>query len=137
MIKWPSDQELWKSCVDLHLCFPHFYSRPIALLNVSLGWHGLLYKYGPELEKETLRVIEESTGEEFDRTPVFWSAKEKYGRLDISILSGTELMWDIISKIEDESLETCEVCGKKATTTSGRSGWYSTLCEFHTKERDQ
>jgi hypothetical protein len=57
--------------------------------------------------------------------------KEKFGGLRFYINAGNDEIWKLISEAEKKSYETCEVCGKPGTQTTG--GWISTLCEEHMK----
>lgn len=68
--------------------------------------------------------------------------KEKFGGLrfyfHISAPKKSQLwydtVYDVVSKAENESRYVCEICGKPGELKSD-SGWYSTLCEKHRKER--
>ena len=126
-------EEVWKSCQDLSRTFPTIYSKPEALLSVSFGWHTILYKYGPLLEAAALRAIASRDAEENELwgLPHVESAKQKYGRLDLSLYSANDELWDIVSEIEDESLHTCEVCGSDLARQESIYGWITTLCEKH------
>lgn len=59
--------------------------------------------------------------------------KEKFGGLRFYIGSGTEEIFDIISKYENLSYETCEVCGETGELRKDL-GWYRTLCDTHYNE---
>jgi hypothetical protein len=126
-------EEVWKSCEDLSRTFPTIFSRPEALLGVSFGWHKILYKYGPLLEAAAVRAMESRSKEDNEvwGPPVLWSAKQKYGRLDLSLNSATDELWDLVSEIEDESLHTCEVCGNNTAKQIAQFGWVTTLCDKH------
>ena len=125
--------EIWTSCEDLSRTFPTIYSKPEALLSVSFGWHTILYKYGPLLEAAAIKAKESRTDEDNEMLglPTVAGAKQKYGRLDISIYAGTDEIWDLLSEIEDESLHTCEVCGSDLAKQETKYGWITTLCEKH------
>lgn len=64
--------------------------------------------------------------------------KEKFGGLRFYIGSGTQEIYDIISKYEDLSNITCEVCGEKGELRDDcgwRGGrWYKTMCDKHYQE---
>ena len=53
--------------------------------------------------------------------------------LRVYIDSGTDEVYDIISKYEHKSAHTCEICGKPAkcrsTNPDGPYGWYYTSCD--------
>jgi hypothetical protein len=125
--------EVWESCEDLSRTFPTIYNKPEALLGVSFGWHTILYKYGPLLEAAAIRAIESRSKEDNELwgPPVLSSAKQKYGRLDLSFYACNEEIWDLASEIEDESLHTCEVCGSNLARQETKYGWITTLCEKH------
>jgi len=59
--------------------------------------------------------------------------KEKFGGLRFYIGSGSEEIHDIITKYENLSYETCEVCGEKGKLYHNMP-WYRTLCDNHYKE---
>jgi len=61
--------------------------------------------------------------------------KEKFGGLRFYIGGGSEEVWDIISKYEKLSYETCEDCGEPGEIRKG--GWWRTLCDKHHEERRQ
>jgi hypothetical protein len=127
-------EEVWKSCEDLSRTFPTIFRKPEALLGVSFGWHKILYKYGPLLEAAAIRAIESRSKEDNEvwGPPVVCSAKQKYGRLDLSLYAASDELWDLVSEIEDESLHTCEVCGSDFAEQKSQYGWITTLCEKHT-----
>ena len=64
--------------------------------------------------------------------------KEKFGGLRFYINSGSEEIWDIISKYEGKSYETCEVCGEQGEIRKDcgwkGSRWYKTMCDKHYEE---
>jgi hypothetical protein len=65
--------------------------------------------------------------------------KEKFGGLRFycsgnGVDSGrTQEFWDRIAQAEEESIHTCEVCGKPGFSRSG--GWIKTLCDEHANGR--
>ena len=54
--------------------------------------------------------------------------KEKFGGLRFYINSGTDEMYDRISKAENDSYEICERTGKPGKLRND-IGWYTTLCD--------
>jgi hypothetical protein len=59
--------------------------------------------------------------------------KEKFGGLRFYIFGGTEEVYDLIDKAEDESYNICEKCGtREGVTTEG--SWLLTLCGRCRKE---
>jgi len=59
--------------------------------------------------------------------------KEKFGGLRFYINTGSDEIFDIISKYEEKSYKTCEVCGEKGELHTNM-GWHRTLCDDHYKE---
>jgi hypothetical protein len=59
--------------------------------------------------------------------------KEKFGGLRFYIGSGSEEIYEIISKYETLSYKTCEVCGETGELRND-IGWYRTLCDKHYNE---
>jgi len=53
--------------------------------------------------------------------------KEKFGGLRYYIESGSDAIFDLIDKAEDDSLKTCEMCGDPGEVRG--VGWLTTLCE--------
>jgi hypothetical protein len=56
--------------------------------------------------------------------------KEKFGGLRFYINSGSDEIFKRISEAENQSYETCEVCGEKGEIRTD-IGWYTTLCDEH------
>lgn len=54
--------------------------------------------------------------------------KEKFGGLRFYIVSGTDEMFNAISRAEEKSFEICEKCGEKAKLQSN-GHWLFTLCD--------
>jgi hypothetical protein len=59
--------------------------------------------------------------------------KEKFGELRFYTNGGGENHYKIISKYENMSVKTCEVCGKPGEQRGG--GWITTLCDEHVKPK--
>lgn len=53
--------------------------------------------------------------------------KEKYGTLRIYVSYGTDELFNMIDKAEEESAHTCEFCGTKENVGQ-TTGWITTLC---------
>lgn len=60
--------------------------------------------------------------------------KEKFGGLRF-YAEGSSLLNQMIDNAENESLKTCEECGKPGKLSS-RRGWLKTLCEKHSVDKD-
>jgi hypothetical protein len=54
--------------------------------------------------------------------------KEKFGGLRFYINTGSDEIFDRISKAEEDSYKTCEKCGKPGELRND-IGWYRTLCD--------
>lgn len=83
--------------------------------SVSDGWLGLIKELIEDLislgwDKQTCQV------------------KEKFGGLRFYINSGTDEIYDRISKAENDSYEICEETGKPGKLRTD-IGWYRTLCD--------
>jgi hypothetical protein len=78
-------------------------------------------------------LIEEAVEAGWDKQ--ICQVKEKFGGLRFYINSSNDEVFDIITKYEKLSYETCEVCGEKGELRKG--GWYSTLCEKHHIENQE
>ncbi len=59
--------------------------------------------------------------------------KEKCGSLRFYVGSSNWLVDDLIEQAEQESLKTCQECGKPGEPRS-ESGWITTLCDEHTDQ---
>jgi len=70
-----------------------------------------------------ITALDEKNGSHTVATQV----KEKFGGLRFYIESGSDTIFDLIDKAEDESFRTCEFCGEPGTTRD--DGWVSTLCD--------
>lgn len=89
---------------------------------VSDGWIPLIQK-----------LIEEAIEAGWDKQVC--QVKEKFGGLRFYINSASDEVFDIISKYEKLSYETCDVCGEKGELRKG--GWLLTLCEKHHIENQE
>ena len=62
--------------------------------------------------------------------------KEKFGCLRIyTSMDGNRIIGDLISKAEDESGRTCEICGEPGEENC--DGWIKTVCKKHWKREDR
>ena len=91
------------------------------------GWFDLIYQLSKELTEELKK--DKSLEEDVYVVEV----KEKFGGLRFYITCGTDRIFDIITKYEEKSYKTCEICGKKGKL-SVIGGWYRTLCKKHREE---
>lgn len=123
--------EIERSALDLSRCFPNVFRRHTALYGVPYGWHSILYKFGPELERESIMAYDELDvfAKEHTPEPLYLTyAKEKWGRLDLSFSYYSDKIIDISSAIEDESMKVCQECGRSGFCKP-IGGWYITLCD--------
>lgn len=60
--------------------------------------------------------------------------KEKFGGLRFYINAGSDEIFNRISEAENQSYETCEVCGKPGELRRDL-GWYWTFCDEHYLEK--
>ncbi len=92
------------------------------------GWRALL----EELSNKLYEVIPKDL--ESDLYPIVCQVKEKYGSLRFYVNWGSNAMFDLIHDAEDKSTTICETCGATGSLDK-RYFWVKTLCEQHTKER--
>lgn len=69
--------------------------------------------------------------------PVVTQVKEKFGGLRFYISSGDDHIFNMISKVEDLSYETCEECGRINTAKLREDRlWIRTLCDECSDNRE-
>jgi hypothetical protein len=123
--------------------FPSLYSDIIQNLDetqscmafgfeIPVGWRKLVYQLSEKLEP---MVIEENKIKTEDWVCKAAQVKSKFAGLRFYMHGGTDEMYDLINKAEDESESMCEVCGK--TGIVYRSGWHVVLCDQHAKEKNK
>jgi hypothetical protein len=111
------NEELKKSL--LHDFYPYPYS-------IGKGWHKLI----DEFLEEVYKIIEK---ESLQNRFFIFDIKEKYGALIISVVGGIDEIFDLIDKVEEKSLRTCEICGK-AGELKNLKCWHRVRCEKCIKE---
>ena len=84
-----------------------------GFFSVGEGWFGILKK-----------LIEESIKSGWNKEVT--QSKEKFGMLHFYVTTAPTPVFEIISKYEKLSGETCEYCGNRGKQRSG--GWIQTLC---------
>lgn len=103
----------------------HFPDRPAIVgryyCNCGDGWLQLIHD-----------LIEELIAAGWDKQTT--QVKEKFGGLRFYINSGSEEIWNIISKYETLSYKTCETCGETGELRNDL-GWWRTLCDKHYNEK--
>ena len=86
-----------------------------ALALTKPGWHKLvrrLYRRKPLFGTQVLDL------------------KEKYGMLRVAVVTNSQRYAEFVCEIENESMRTCDICGKPGLCTEV-DGWYATRCEVH------
>jgi hypothetical protein len=91
---------------------------------VGPGWHPLVIK-----------LIEDLFSLGWDGE--LHQIKEKFAGLRFYIGGGSKEIFDRINKAEDESLRTCDTCGKPGKLRSTESGWWYTSCEECVSEKNK
>jgi hypothetical protein len=87
------------------------------------GWYKLLLNLCDEIQVELNKPCDKLK-ENFRVVQV----KEKFGGLRFYVQGGNDKIDEAITKAEDESLRTCEMCGKKGDQ-KGSGYWIRTLCK--------
>jgi hypothetical protein len=90
------------------------------------GWYPLISKTSAKLEKLILQLPENKRK--------FYKAvqvKQKFGCLRLYMHDRTPEMKNIIADAEEESLHTCEVCGRLGGIIQLPNRWVSVNCEEH------
>lgn len=82
------------------------------------GWEPLIRRLSEKLEPLGVRAVQ---------------VKEKFGGLRFYIDNGSPEAYQAIREAEEESLQTCETCGKPGVPREG--GWTLTLCDQHAEGR--
>ena len=101
--------------------FPYLYNKNFGF-ECGDGWFDLIYTLSKKLNIHILNTPKEN--QHFTKAV---QVKEKFGTLRFYMSSGTDKMFDLISKAEKESEKTCEICGKSGKLWTG--GWLVTLCD--------
>jgi hypothetical protein len=78
-----------------------------------------------------ITALDEKNGSETIATQV----KEKFGALRFYVQAGSDAIFDLIDKAEDESSRTCEMCGEPGELRG--VGWVSTMCDKCWAEKEQ
>jgi hypothetical protein len=114
------------TCDKVVAKYPHHFSGP-RQIECDDGWADLIDQFITELDKIP-----------FGKELVFFSIKEKFGRLRIDVHTidehfPTGVYYPLESKYEKLSGFTCEVCGMVGRIRG--SDWWKTLCDKHEAER--
>lgn len=122
-----------KTILDQKLCekYPEIFRDRYADMTTTAmcwgfdcgeGWYEII----DDLCQEIMQVCGEVV-------PVATQVKEKYGTLRFYIDSGNDAVFEAISKAEERSSKTCEICGKSGVLRD-KAGWYTTLCDIDANE---
>lgn len=88
------------------------------------GWYQLIYDCLEEIEQ-----LYKSKNADISELR-FYQIKEKYARLMIYMGNYIDGVMDILSKYEDLSAKTCEVCGESGSIRI-KGYWIKSLCDKH------
>jgi hypothetical protein len=91
-----------------------------GFFSVGLGWYPIIKD-----------LIEDLIKLGWDKQ--LCQAKEKFGGLRFYINSGSDEIHKRIQLAENQSYETCEICGEEGELRTN-IGWYTTLCNKHYEE---
>ena len=97
-----------------------YYQATANFMDIGEGWYQLMHD-----------LLEELIKTDWDRD--IHQIKEKFGGLRFYVGGASQEVFDIISRYEELSYETCEVCGETGKTRRDL-GWHRTLCDKHYKE---
>ena len=97
--------------------------HPFALFGIECGkgWEKI---YMPLFEY----IEEYNKGKDEEHQIRVLQVKEKYGELRFYTNFCTKELSDMIDKAEEESLHTCEICGKPCESIE-KHGWIYTMCD--------
>jgi hypothetical protein len=93
------------------------YDLELALASVGKGWADIIKRLW-EHKTDAIKVVQ---------------VKEKFAGLRVYTSNSTPEFEAMIEKAEEESFQTCEVCGAPGCVRAG--GWILTLCETHAEGR--
>ena len=97
-----------------------YFQATAGMMEIGEGWYQLMHD-----------LLEELLKTDWDKD--IHQVKEKFGGLRFYIGSGSEEVYDIISKYEALSYKTCETCGETGELRRNL-GWWRTLCDKHHEE---
>lgn len=97
--------------------------EPYELFGIEcgVGWYHLLIPIFEYIDKY-------NEGKEYERQIKICQIKEKFGGLRFYTNFGTDELHRLIDEAEDESFNTCEVCGKRCKQIC-EGHWVYTLCK--------
>jgi hypothetical protein len=92
------------------------------------GWFSLI--------RDLSAAIERACDEDRTVVPEVVQVKEKYGGLRVYIYGGSDRVYQLIDRAEEDSLRICEQCGLEGVLCVDGGGWYRTVCAEHAREHD-
>lgn len=97
-----------------------FYGRGLPF-ECGDGWFDLIYGLSKKIQK---LIDDKKLSEDFYATQI----KEKFGFLRYYTSFSTDEVDKLIDEAEEESMVTCEQCGKSGELRDVGGHWYMTLC---------
>jgi len=105
-----------------------YFQATTNFMGIGEGWYQLIHD-----------LLEELIQTDWDKD--IHQIKEKFGGLRFYVGGASQEVHDIISRYEELSYETCEVCGERGELRKdcGWNGglWYKTICDKHYQELKQ
>lgn len=89
------------------------------------GWYQLIYDLSSAIEDIALELKKQGVSE--STLPEVSQIKEKFGGLRFYVHNLYGDMDELISAAEEQSMKTCEMCGKPGTRRA--KDWVQTLCD--------
>jgi len=121
------EQKLFTECPNL------FSDRSKTLMRFGFpngdGWFDLIYKASKKIEA----IVSQMPIEERNNYRAF-QIKEKFGSLRFYMSTQNEEIDNIIREVEQESIKTCQQCGKSGEFVT-INGWRQVLCSNCEKEK--
>jgi len=109
--------------------YPHIfnYENKYATPDTQSGWNSIIISLSEKINDYVKGWREEDK-------PKVMQIKEKFGRLRYYITTSDNVIFKLIRKAEDESVQTCETCGNKNDIKDHKRGqrkygWIKRLCE--------
>ena len=97
-------------------------------IDTGPGWYDLIYDLSAKLEK----LITDLPQDQKDWDCKAAQVKEKFGGLRFYMTAETEEMSNLIREAENQSVQTCEQCGKPGQLI--KAGWIYCACKDCVKE---
>lgn len=119
-MRWELQKNLFESYPELYADYKLPPNRSLMCFGFECGdgWYDIIKKLS-----KRIMTIAEQTGAK----PRAVQVKEKFGELRFYISGATKEILDAIEEAREESLRTCEICGKPGELHE-RNHWYKTVC---------